>query len=148
MLAVYIGPGNSYVTLTNVASDNNSGSNGLTSKVSLPATLGTIYWIAVDGNNTNTPSYGPSRGSVVLNYRLVSPLSITNVVETTNSNGRIIFKVNSTPNLLTKVQASTNLSFTNWTSLLTNTPVSGSFSFTNTNLFSLPKKFYRAINQF
>ena len=148
VLAVYIGPGNSYVTLTNVTSDNNSGSNGFTSKVSFPATNGVTYWVAVDGNNTNTSAYGPARGSVNLLYRFVSPLSITNVVETTNNNGRIIFKVNSTPNLLTKVQSSTNLSFTNWTSLLTNTPVSGSFSFTNTNLFSLPQKFYRAINQF
>lgn len=87
-------------------------------------------------------------GSVKLNYRLVVPLTITNVVTTTNNNGRIVFKVNSTPNLLTKVQASTNLSSTNWTSLLTNTPVSGTFNFTNTNTLALPKRFYRAINQF
>ena len=148
VLAVYVGPGDSYLTLTNVASDNNSGSNGLTSKLNLPATVNTIYWIAVDGANSNTPAYGPYRGSVTLHYRLVQPLTITNVVETTNNNGRIIFKVNSTPNLLTKVQASTNLSTTNWVALLTNTPVSGSFSFTNTNTLALPQKFYRAINQF
>lgn len=148
VLAVYVGPGDSYVTLTNVASDNNSGSNGITSKLNLPATVNTIYWIAVDGANSNTPAYGPYRGSVTLHYRLVQPLTITNVVETTNNNGRIIFKVNSTPNLLTKVQANTNVNTTNWVALLTNTPVSGSFSFTNTNIFALPKRFYRAINQF
>ena len=148
VLAVYVGPGDSYVTLTNVASDNNSGSNGLTSKLNLPVTVNTIYWIAVDGANSNTPAYGPYRGSVTLHYRLVQPLTITNVVGTTNNNGRVIFKVNSTPNLLTKVQASTNLSTTNWMALLTNTPVSGSFSFTNTNTLALPQRFYRAINQF
>ena len=148
VLAVYVGPGDSYVTLTNVASDNNSGSNGLTSKLNLPATVNTIYWIAVDGANSNTPAYGPYRGSITLHYRLVQPLTITNLVSTTNNNGRVIFKVNSTPNLLTKVQASTNLSTTNWMALLTNTPVSGSFSFTNTNTLALPKRFYRAINQF
>jgi hypothetical protein len=87
-------------------------------------------------------------GSITLHYRLVHPLTITNLVQATNHNGRIIFKVNSTPNLLTKVQANTNLSSTNWVVLLTNTPVSGSFSFTNTNIFTLPKRFYRAINQF
>ena len=94
------------------------------------------------------PSDFPHSGSVTLNYRLVQPLTITNLVSTTNNNGRVIFKVNSTPNLLTKVQASTNLSTTNWMALLTNTPVSGSFSFTNTNTLALPKRFYRAINQF
>lgn len=141
VLAVYIGPGDSYLTLTNVASDNNSGTNGLTSSLHCTATSNTVYWIAVDG-------VAAAGGSVKLNYRLVVPLTITNVVETTNNNGRITFKVNTTPNLLTKVQASTNLSSTNWTSLLTNTPASGTFNFTNTNTLALPKRFYRAINQF
>jgi len=61
VLAVYIGPGDSYSTLTNVACDNNSGTNGRTSRVTFAATSGTIYFIAVDGVN------GAS-GTVRLNY--------------------------------------------------------------------------------
>src|SRR5258705_316553 len=48
VLAVYIGPGDSYSTLSNVACDNNSGTNGRTSRVTFAATSGTIYFIAVD----------------------------------------------------------------------------------------------------
>jgi hypothetical protein len=51
VLAVYIGPGDSYATLTNVACDNNSGANGLTSRVSFKTKAGTTYFIAVDGVN-------------------------------------------------------------------------------------------------
>jgi hypothetical protein len=51
VLAVYIGPGDSYATLTNVACDNNSGANGLTSRVSFKTKAGTTYYIAVDGVN-------------------------------------------------------------------------------------------------
>jgi len=61
VLAVYIGPGDSYSTLTNVACDNDSGTNGRTSRVTFAATSGTIYFIAVDGVN------GAS-GTVRLNY--------------------------------------------------------------------------------
>ena len=70
VLAVYIGPGDSYTTLTNVACDRNSGSNGLTSKVIFTATQGTIYWIAVDGENN-------SSGTVHLNINLGNPVSIS-----------------------------------------------------------------------
>jgi hypothetical protein len=70
VLAVYIGPGDSYATLTNVACDNNSGSNGLTSKVIFQATQGTIYWIAVDG-------VGNASGTVRLNFALGQPLALT-----------------------------------------------------------------------
>ena len=49
VLAIYIGPGNSYATLTNVACDNNSGANGQTSRAVFTAKAGTIYYIAVDG---------------------------------------------------------------------------------------------------
>jgi hypothetical protein len=51
VLAVYIGPGDSYATLTNVACDNNSGANGLTSRVSFKTKPGMTYYIAVDGVN-------------------------------------------------------------------------------------------------
>lgn len=70
VLAVYIGPGDSYSTLTNVACDNNSGSNGLSSAVTFQATQGTMYWIAVDG-------VGSAVGTVHLHLNLGSPVSLT-----------------------------------------------------------------------
>jgi hypothetical protein len=72
VLAVYIGPGDSYATLTNVACDNNSGSNGLTSKVIFTATSNTIYWIAVDG----VTGASPQSGTVKLHMNLGNPVSI------------------------------------------------------------------------
>ena len=65
VLAIYIGPGDSYATLTNVACDNDSGANGKTSRVVFQAKAGTIYYIAVDGVN------GAS-GTVKLNYTVGS----------------------------------------------------------------------------
>lgn len=70
VLAVYVGPGDSFLTLTNVACDNNSGSNGRTSKVIFAATRGTIYWIAVDG-------VGSAAGTVHLNINLGNPVALT-----------------------------------------------------------------------
>ena len=70
ILAVYIGPGDSYSTLTNVACDNNSGANGQTSRVTFQATAGTIYYIAVDGVN------GAS-GTVKLHFIVGTPPAIT-----------------------------------------------------------------------
>lgn len=57
VLAVYIGPGDSYSKLTTVACDNNTGSTGSTSKVVFPVTQGTIYWIAVDGVGTQSAPF-------------------------------------------------------------------------------------------
>lgn len=72
VLAVYIGPGDSYSTLTNVACDNNSGSNGLTSKVIFQATSNTIYWIAVDG----VTNASPQSGTVKLHMNLGNPVTV------------------------------------------------------------------------
>ena len=69
VLAVYIGPGDSYSTLTNIACDNNSGSNGLTSVVLFQATQGVTYYIAVDG-------VGNAVGTVKLHINLGQPVSI------------------------------------------------------------------------
>jgi hypothetical protein len=72
ILAVYIGPGDSFTTLTNVACDDNSGSNGITSKVMFQATSNTIYWIAVDGKIGSSPQ----TGTVKLHMNLGNPISI------------------------------------------------------------------------
>ncbi len=70
VLAVYVGPGDSYATLTSTACDNDSGANGKTSRVSFTGTAGTIYYIAVDGVNA-------AKGTVKLNYTVGTPPAIT-----------------------------------------------------------------------
>jgi hypothetical protein len=72
VLAVYIGPGDSFNTLTNVACDDNSGLDGLDSMVRFQATAGTIYWIAVDG----VTNHAPTTGTVKLHVNLGNPVSV------------------------------------------------------------------------
>src|SRR5438093_11573760 len=66
VLAVYTGPGTDFQSLIPVACDNNSGSDGRTSKVIFQATKDTVYYIAVDGVRGAV-------GVVVLNYVLNVP---------------------------------------------------------------------------
>jgi Bacterial Ig domain len=66
VLAVYTGPGTDFQSLVPVACDNNSGSDGKTSKVMFQATKDTVYYIAVDG-------VSGAVGTVVLNYVLNPP---------------------------------------------------------------------------
>lgn len=145
VLAVYVGPGDSMLTLTNVASDNNSGSNGLTSKVVFNVTSNTIYWIAVDGVNHPVTGVAAS-GSVHLNYRLALPLVMTNVAFSATNNGRVVLKVSGTPNLAAVLETATNLAAPAWTPLFTNATTSGSFLYTNTNSFTFTNRFIRALN--
>ena len=147
MLAVYTGPGDDFATLVSVACDNNSGLDGKDSRVSFPASAGTVYWIAVDG--VNNPTTGvPARGTVSLHYRLVMPLRLTATAYTNASGGKLTFKVTGTPNLVATIQASTSIAGTNWTSLVTNTSASGAFNYTNTGANALSNRYYRAMNQF
>jgi hypothetical protein len=58
-------------------------------------------------------------------------------------------KVNSTSNLLTTVQYSTNFSSTNWVTLTNYTPnFTGTFNFTNNNVGPSSNRFYRAVHTF
>ncbi len=61
VLAVYTGTNANFASLTPVACDNDSGTNGLTSSLHFITRAGTVYYIVVDGVN------GAS-GTVVLNY--------------------------------------------------------------------------------
>ena len=49
VLAVYIGPGTDFVTLTNIACNNNAGAASTWSEVTFAAVANRIYYIAVDG---------------------------------------------------------------------------------------------------
>ena len=71
VLAVYIGPGTSYDTLTNVACNNDASPGSSWSRVVFDDTAGTMYYMAVDG-------VGGASGTVKLNYQLGDPLAITN----------------------------------------------------------------------
>ena len=72
VLAVYTGPGTDFESLVSVACDNNSGSDGKTSKVVFHATKDTVYYIAVDG-------VGGASGTVNLNYVLKIPPTISSI---------------------------------------------------------------------
>ena len=112
--------------------DNNSGTNGLASSLNFPATMNTVYYIAVDG-------VGGVTGSVKLNYRLLVSMMLTNLASTTNS---LTFRLNATPSWPFSVQRSTNC--LSWTNFLISTTASGLYLFTDTNL-PPGRRFYRAL---
>ena len=70
VLAAYTGPGTDFESLVPVACDNDSGSNGKTSKTVFQATQDMVYYLAVDG------AEGAS-GTTVLNYNLGVPPTLT-----------------------------------------------------------------------
>jgi hypothetical protein len=140
LLAAYVGPGDSYLTLTNVGCDNNSGLDGLDSRMNFPVTTGKQYFIAAGG-------VGSSSGTLRWKYQLVRPLTITNVFYTNISGGRITMRIDGTPGLAATVQSATNLSTPAWTTLTNYTAVSGSFNFTNNNVGAI-NRYYRVVNIF
>jgi hypothetical protein len=136
VLAVYTGPGDSWVTLVPVACDNNSGLDHLDSALSFDAMAGTNYWVFVD----DVAGIG---GQNRWNYRLEVPLSLSAAGYT---NGVCFcFKTTGTPGLNVYIQGSTNL--TSWVSLRTNllSTVSGAFAYSDTNAPALTQRFYRAV---
>ena len=139
VLAAYIGPGDSYATLTNVACDNNSGLDGLDSRASFAATSNTLYYIAA-GN------VGLTSGSLTWKYQLVRPLIITNLVYTSLPGPTFRMQINGTPGLAAAVQYTTNLTSPVWFTLTNYTATNGTFSFTNNNVPSTTNRFYRVVN--
>ena len=80
LLAVYIddGLGNGYASLKSVACDNNSGANGLTSKLQFNCTNAVTYYIVVDGVNG-------AYGTAYLNYKLGRRPTISTVAAQTGT---------------------------------------------------------------
>jgi hypothetical protein len=132
ILAVYTGPGTSFSTLVPVACDNNSGSNGLTSRLQFTAAADTVYYIAVDG-------VAGATGTVYLNYRLLVPMVLSQMA----LNEQVArFNITATPSYPFTVQVSTNLA--NWNRLVVTSTPSGKMTIYESNVPTGKKRFYRA----
>ncbi len=118
-----------------LACDNNGGTNGLTSSLNLPVTVGQTNYVVVDGVN------GVS-GILQLNYSLATSTLLKTAGLT--SQGAIHLQVVSRPDLHFSIQASTNLA--TWTSLVTATnPPSGVYDYFDSNSVAMPRRYYRAL---
>src|SRR5262249_28606657 len=118
VLAVYTGPGTDFASLVSVACDNNSGLDGLDSKVAFTPIGGVTYFVVVDG-------VGGATGLTQMHYFLRVPVYLS---ATTMTNANCRFHVTGTPSVNTAIYGSSNL--TTWTLLFTNTPTLGFFDFT------------------
>jgi hypothetical protein len=78
VMAVYVdnGANAGYSSLVSVACDNNSGSNGKTSKVVFNVTANQVYYIQIDGVNG-------ACGTVYLNYSLNTPPTVSAIASVT-----------------------------------------------------------------
>ena len=132
VLAVYTGPGPTIATLKALVCDDDSGP-GTTSSLNFQANNGTVYYIAVDGKNGVT-------GTAHLNYRLLVPMSLTDIVKT---NDTICgFRVNATPSYPFTIQRCAG--FSSWTTMLTTNSPTGMYDYYDTNAV-VQKRFYRAL---
>jgi hypothetical protein len=117
-----------------VGCDNNSGSNGITSKIVIPVTAGQTNYIDIDGvNGTN--------GVLQLNYSLLTT-TIINVVGTTPQGAQIV-EVNGRTNLNFAIQYSIDLD--NWNTLITTNSPTGVFDFPDQGSIASPRRYYRAL---
>ena len=112
ILAVYLddGLGNGYASLISVACDNNSGTNGLTSKLQFNATAGLTYYIVVDGVNG-------AYGTAYLNYDLNVPPTITaiapQIILEDNNTGALAFTISDFESAATNLTVTATSSNTN-----------------------------------
>jgi hypothetical protein len=114
--------------------DNNSGSNGLTSKLTVPVVGGGTNFIGVDGVK------GAS-GILQLNFNLC-PDALVVPMGTTLA-GTHLFQVNARAGLPLTVQYSSNL--VQWSTLLTMTAPADVVQFTDLAVPVGSRRFYRAI---
>jgi hypothetical protein len=114
--------------------DNNSGTNGRTSSMTVPVSGGTTNYILIDGVN------GAS-GTLQLNYSLATSTILTSAGRTLAGANQI--QVNGRVGLKFTLQASSDL--VNWTSLLTTTTTNSIFTYTDLGSIGQSKRFYRAL---
>jgi hypothetical protein len=132
VLAVYTGPGPTIKSLTAVECDDDSGP-GTTSSLDIPVIKDNIYYIAVDG-------YNGVSGSAHLNYRLLIPMTLTQLAKTNETTCR--FRVTATPAYPFTIERC--VGFSSWAFVLTTNRPNGIFNYLDTNA-GIQKKFYRAV---
>ncbi|TAK94045.1 MAG: HYR domain-containing protein [Verrucomicrobia bacterium] len=126
-------PTNSSV-LELLACDNNSGTNGRTSSLSLPVEGSKTNYILVDGVN------GAS-GILQLNFSLATTTILALTGQT--AQGANVIQVNGRTGLKFTLQGSTNM--VNWTPLITATNTAAAYNYTDNGSIGLPRRFYRAL---
>jgi len=131
-LAAYTGSAVSNLT---IIATNLAGVGTNTSRITFVAVSGTTYHFAVDGfNGTN--------GNVVLNLSLPNAnISLSQPVKAID--GFFHFTITSSPGLVLRVEATTNL--TTWTPIATVTNTTGIWDFADTNSPSFKQRFYRVV---
>jgi hypothetical protein len=134
VLAVYTGTGADFEELTPVACNNDSAPPQRHSRVSFPATAGTIYYIAVDGVAAGT-------GVVQLSYSLTGALRFLN--PRVSDVGGFSVRVTAPPNRQLTIQVSEDL--VNWRGLRTVGSENGEQAFQDSQAPTQSKRFYRVI---
>lgn len=131
-LAAYTGATVSNLT---VVATNLAGVGTNTSQITFAAVSGTTYHFAVDGfNGTN--------GTVVVNVSLPNAnISLGQPYQA--GDGFFHFTITSSPGLVLRVEATTNL--TTWTLIGTVTNATGTMDFADTNSPSFKQRFYRVV---
>jgi len=113
--------------------NNNDGTN-LTSAVNVPVVAGQTNFVLVDG-------VGGTRGTLKLNYSLVTPSTLVPVGVT--EEGAYRFQIIGHPGMRFTIQRCTTL--TDWSPILTTTSETAVFEFTDTDAAPSGGRFYRVL---
>lgn len=132
VLAVYSGSGIDLASLTPVACDNNSGSNGLTSRLQFPVSPGALYYIAIDG-------VGGATGIARLNYGLAFLGRLRALGK--NPAGANRLSLSSQAGGSFTLEASADL--VSWFVLVTTNSSTSTWEYTDTSSINVPRRFYR-----
>jgi hypothetical protein len=132
VLAVYTGPGTDFGTLVEVACDNDSGSDGRSSRLQFAAKADTLYFIVVDGVRGAT-------GTAQLNYTLSAPTALRAGV----AGDQLRLLISGPLGRVFTLEASTNL--LQWETLLITNGAPSSIDYTDPLFRILPQRFYRGV---
>ena len=103
------------------------------------ATIGSV--ILGSGASLNGFSSGQVYGGFIPSSAAPPTLTTSNLIGT-----QFPLQLIGTPGINYAIQTSTNLALSNWTTLVTNSPTNGTFSFTDTSATN-KSRFYRAVKQ-
>jgi hypothetical protein len=134
ILAVYTATGPGFGNLQPVACDNNSGADGLDSKLIFTAQAGVTYLIAIDGVRG-------AQGTVRLNYSLLTHAMLTPLGRTIEGNNRL--RLSGQAGGTFEVQSSVDCR--TWTRLFTTNVVTGVCDFVDHGSANQDGRYYRAI---